>query len=266
MGKYNDINISVVLGHISKNFVSNVTKETKIDILCKEYMLNYKLVIPIYDYINFDKKNELDSYYKEFLEDEFICSIQFVKKITDIFLKKLEDEFLNEPLKYSHIASYIVMDIDMFISSIKNMESLNPYIKEEKYILDLHNSLLKIYQWTLYQFIKFSPNTKYINVVDFNKYFAPDQILDEIQINKKQSKHLLDNILRYEILENTGLIKTIQKLNILEDEKHELISQIMGIDKSNARKLFSNTYEKGGKKLEEIERKEYLVSLLKTNI
>ena len=69
--------------------------------------------------------------------------------------------------------------------------------------------------------------------------------------------------LRYELINDSGLLTNLIKSNIKESDKWDCISQILGVNVDNARKLYSGTYDKGKSSDEEISRKKYFEEILK---
>lgn len=71
------------------------------------------------------------------------------------------------------------------------------------------------------------------------------ETLQKIEKTKPKAKGLWSLRQRYQLLEDIGIVKSIQTTVKLEDDKHFLISQMLCCDITNARKLFTGKYDKG---------------------
>ena len=207
-------------------------------------------------YYMFDSKSEFT---EDFISSELIIFNQFLFDFGNSFEIEIQREFFENPNNISLNCSYLIKHLDELITRLKLLINNATEFSETNKIE--FNELISTLEYSLHRLSYFSPNTQYNHKIDLNTYFAFNKNLDTIK-QERLSKHLWDNRIRYELIQNTDLLKSIQKLDVLESEKHEILSQIIGVNIDTARKLYSGTYTKGGNRDSEIERKNYFLSLL----
>jgi hypothetical protein len=208
-------------------------------------------------YSFFDFKSELK---EDFITSELNIFNEFHFEFGNSFEIELQSEFFENPNNISLNCAYLIKHLDELITRlkllIKNATDFNENNSND------FNELISTLEYMLHKLSYFTPNTQYINKIDLNTYFSFNIPIEKIK-SERSSKQLWDVKLRYELIKDSQLLKSIQKLNILESEKHEVISQILGVNIDTARNLYYGTYPKGGNKEKEINRKDYFISLLK---
>jgi hypothetical protein len=233
-------------------------KATNKLIHCHKHILDF-------DYY-FDDSQEIDEEFEYTEIIEFLgCSLDINSTYEDEFRIR----FFNDPYKYKLIASYILSEFDNMISLIKEWKKFDFFttdIKKNK----LFDNVIQVFQYCMQSFLKYAPNCKMLNKIEFANHLELSEILEissqsELKLSnkKKVAQGLWNNKLRFDFINELGIIERIQKLNEKESTKWEIIAQILGVHSDTAKGLLSGKYEKGKDNDEHIENKNRFVRLLK---
>lgn len=219
--------------------------------------LQNPFLIPFHPQSSENEKEELKSLVRDFIdflknntgyETSFVYLVHICKHIE---LDEVQSVIHSDWLSYSKINQYaelshyynevwkpIVSDLSYYINS--DLEKGEDFNSDYYYVI---NNFLGDDSFYLVE--KSYSKEFYVHyfekVVDkINDYFKEPYLEESIKTNGWSLRQ------RFELLSRMNLLKVIQTQdNLLEGEKHLLVSYLLNCSLDNARKLYSGTYNKG---------------------
>jgi hypothetical protein len=176
---------------------------------------------------------------KNLIEDVEKMSINFHVNFNDFLIPFFETEFFNKPIDTKPKIEYLIMKLDNLISTIKEIsESINNTDVKIVLIEFTHNLITLTHQ--LYSFTPgFIYNYKWVPE-DWNRFDW--RYNNKISTRSlKKAKQLWSLPTRYKLFEELELLKIVRKFETRNDQNF-ILSQILGINIDNAKKLINGTY------------------------
>lgn len=163
---------------------------------------------------------------------------------------ELLNEFFDEKSDWQNI-DWLLNWQGVFLEIIEsnNFDNLNDIPKTKENEPDFESVFYPNEFTTLYQLKN-----------DLLKYCEPQQPEPQPEPKKKQAKDVWGLVARYNFLENLGVLDKLNKLS--ENDKSKVISQILGCNFDNAKKLKNGVYQRDETQTEQLERKQ-LIDLIK---
>ena len=220
--------------------------------------------------------------------DEFNLNMQeYSDEITLVnTVKKALDCASEKGINYGdmyHSVEFMELDVieDYLDSELKSFYSKYPYttnadfFKERlKYEMNFINSFLHCFDNNNLRVIADTPHGRFYvvdegyfylfvknedDIFKVYQYFRKLKEIIECFVSHENSNESIKKTSnwslaqRYELLIMLGVIKKINLLDVSENSKHEIISNILNCNLDNARKIYTGTYNKGKVDIEKLE-------------